>query len=192
MQKKKRCEWVSDEPLYIEYHDREWGRESRDSRHLFEMLCLEGQQAGLSWWTILQRRENYRQAFAGFDPYILADYGDEELSRLLENEGIIRNKLKIQSIIKNARACIKIEREGRPFSDYIWGFVDGQAIINDFHDQDEVPSESVISQRMARQLKEDGFSFVGPTICYAYMQAVGMVNDHTRQCFLYPPNTEDR
>lgn len=192
MQKKKRCEWVSDEPLYIEYHDREWGRESRDSRHLFEMLCLEGQQAGLSWWTILQRRENYRQAFAGFDPYILADYGDEELSRLLENEGIIRNKLKIQSIIKNARACIKIEREGWPFSDYIWGFVDGQAIINDFHDQDEVPSESVISQRMARQLKKDGFSFVGPTICYAYMQAVGMVNDHTRQCFLYPPNTEDR
>lgn len=192
MQKKKRCEWVSDEPLYIEYHDREWGRESRDSRHLFEMLCLEGQQAGLSWWTILQRRENYRQAFAGFDPYILADYGDEELSRLLENEGIIRNKLKIQSIIKNARACIKIERVGRPFSDYIWGFVDGQAIINDFHDQDEVPSESVISQRMARQLKKDGFSFVGPTICYAYMQAVGMVNDHTRQCFLYPPNTEDR
>lgn len=192
MQKKKRCEWVSDEPLYIEYHDREWGRESRDSRHLFEMLCLEGQQAGLSWWTILQRRENYRQAFAGFDPYILADYGDEELSRLLKNEGIIRNKLKIQSIIKNARACIKIEREGQPFSDYIWGFVGGQAIINDFHDQAEVPSESVISQRMARQLKKDGFSFVGPTICYAYMQAVGMVNDHTRQCFLYPPNTEDR
>lgn len=185
MHKKKRCEWVSDETLYIEYHDREWGRESRDSRHLFEMVCLEGQQAGLSWWTILQRRENYRQAFADFDPYILADYGDEELSRLLENEGIIRNKLKIQSIINNARACLEIEREGRPFSDYIWGFVDGQAIINDFHDQDEVPSESVISQRMARQLKKDGFSFVGPTICYAYMQAVGMVNDHTRQCFLY-------
>lgn len=192
MQKKKRCEWVSDETLYIEYHDREWGRENRDSRHLFEMLCLEGQQAGLSWWTILQRRENYRQAFADFDPYILADYGDEELSRLLENEGIIRNKLKIKSIINNARACLEIEREGRSFSDYIWSFVDGQVIINDFHDQSEVPAESVISQKMARQLKEDGFAFVGPTICYAYMQAVGMVNDHTRQCFLYPPNTEDR
>lgn len=186
MQEKKRCEWVSDELLYIEYHDKEWGRESRDSRHLFEMLCLEGQQAGLSWWLILQRRENYRQAFADFDPYILVDYDDQELNRLLENKGIIRNKLKIKSIINNAKAYIQIEEGGQSFSDYMWDFVDGKVITNDFQDYSEVPSESLISQKMSRQLKKDGFSFVGPTICYAYMQAVGVVNDHTSQCFLYP------
>ena len=186
MQKKKRCEWVSDESLYIEYHDKEWGRETRDSLRLFEMLCLEGQQAGLSWWLILQRRENYRQVFADFNPHVLAGYDDRELSRLLEYEGIIRNKLKIKSIINNAKAYLRIEEGGRSFSDYIWEFTDGQIITNCFRDASEVPSESLISQKMSRQLKKDGFSFVGPTICYAYMQAVGMVNDHTSRCFLYP------
>lgn len=180
----QRCEWVTDDPIYVAYHDQEWGRPKKDSQYLFEMLCLEGQQAGLSWITILKKRPAYRQAFANFDPAILADFGSKDVEWLMDNDQIIRNQLKIESIIKNARAYLSIEDRGQSFSDYIWSFVDHTVQINHYHDLTEVPAETETSRAMAKQLKKDGFSFVGPTTCYAYMQSVGMVNDHT-SCFLY-------
>lgn len=177
-----RCEWVSDEQIYIDYHDHEWGRPTYNDEQLFEMLCLEGAQAGLSWITILKKRENYRQAFDHFKPEIIASYGEDKINDLLNNEGIVRNKLKINSVIKNAKAYLDIRENGRSFSDYVWEFVDFKPITNEWETGEEVPNKTEISEQMSKQMKKDGFSFVGPTICYAYMQSVGMVNDHLISC----------
>lgn len=184
----KRCDWVTIEPLYIEYHDKEWGVPIFDDRLLFEMICLEGAQAGLSWWTILQKRENYRQAFDGFEAEKIVRYSDEKIQELLENSGIVRNRLKIQSVITNAKAFLKIQEEHGSFSNYIWSFVDHKPIINKWKTIKDVPVTTDISDRMSKQLKKDGFKFVGSTICYSFMQAVGLVNDHTLKCFCHPSN----
>ena len=181
----KRCEWVTDEPLYIEYHDKEWGRPLYDDHALFEMLCLEGAQAGLSWWTILQRRDNYRKAFDAFDPQKISAYNEGKMKQLMNNDQLIRNKLKIKSVKSNAEAYMKIVEKTGSFSDYIWQFVNHKPIINKRMSQEDVPASTDLSHEMAKQLKKDGFKFVGPTICYAYMQAVGMVNDHLVDCQCY-------
>lgn len=178
----KRCEWVTDEQIYIDYHDREWGRPKFDDQELFEMLCLEGAQAGLSWLTILKKRENYRKAFDYFKPEIIATYNEEKINELLNNDGIVRNKLKINSVIKNAKAYLKIVENGQTFSEYIWRFVDFKSIQNAWKNGEEVPDKTEISEEMSKKMKKDGFSFVGPTICYAYMQSIGMVNDHLLSC----------
>lgn len=183
----ERCTWVkTKEPLYIEYHDKEWGVPVYDDRILFEMLCLEGAQAGLSWWTILQKRENYRNAFDQFEAEKIVLYTDEKLQSLVENKGIVRNKMKIKSVVTNAKAFLKIQEEYGSFSNYIWSFVDNRPIINSWETVKEVPTSNEISDKMSKQLKKDGFKFVGSTICYSYMQAVGMVNDHTAECFCHP------
>ncbi|PYF08299.1 DNA-3-methyladenine glycosylase I [Ureibacillus chungkukjangi] len=185
----KRCDWVTKEPLYMEYHDKEWGVPVYDDKKLFEMLCLEGAQAGLSWWTILQKRENYREAFDQFDAEKITQYTEEKLQALKENPGIVRNKLKIQSVVTNAQSFLRIQKEYGSFSNYIWGFVDHQPIINEWKSIKEVPVTTEISNRMSKKLKKDGFKFVGGTICYSYMQAVGMVNDHTLECFCHPTHS---
>ncbi|WGU96113.1 DNA-3-methyladenine glycosylase I [Paenibacillus dendritiformis] len=183
----KRCAWVKEsEPLYKEYHDKEWGVPVYDDRILFEMLCLEGAQAGLSWWTILQKRENYRKAFEHFDAEKIVHYTDEKLQSLLNNKGIVRNKLKIQSVVTNAKSFLRIQKEYGSFSAYIWNFVDNNPIVNRWETVQEVPVSNEISDHMSKKLKKDGFSFVGSTICYSYMEAVGMVNDHTLDCFCHP------
>lgn len=181
----KRCGWVTNDSLYIEYHDEEWGRPLYDDHRLFEMLCLEGAQAGLSWWTILQRRENYREAFDDFNPEKIVTYDEDKMEELLANEKIIRNKLKIKSVISNAEAYMKVVEEYGSFSDYIWQFVNHEPIINERKSQVDVPASTELSHSLSKQLKKDGFKFVGPTICYAYMQAVGMVNDHLVDCQCY-------
>jgi len=180
----KRCEWVKlDEPLYVEYHDKEWGKPVYDDRHLFEMLCLEGAQAGLSWWTILQKREGYRAAFDQFDVSKIVLYTEDKLQELSQDSRIVRNKLKIASVVTNAQAFLRIQEEYGSFSEYIWGFVDHQPIINEWSSIANVPATTDISERMSKQLKKDGFKFVGSTICYSFMQAIGMVNDHVVDCF---------
>lgn len=182
----KRCGWVSKEPLYMEYHDKEWGVPVYEDQKLFEMLCLEGAQAGLSWWTILQKRENYREAFDQFNAEKIIHYSEEKLLALKENPGIVRNKLKIQSVVTNAQNFLRIQEEYGSFANYIWGFVDHQPIINEWKTIKEVPVTTEISDAMSKKLKKDGFKFVGSTIIYSYMQAVGMVNDHTLDCFCHP------
>lgn len=178
-----RCAWVSDDPLYQAYHDHEWGVPVHDDRLLFEFLILEGAQAGLSWITVLRKRQNYRAAFAGFDPALVAGFDDQKQAELLQNPGIIRNRLKIASTIGNARAFIKVQKEFGSFDTYIWRFVDGVPIRNAWRTLKEVPASTPVSDAMSRDLKKRGFRFVGSTICYAFMQAVGMVNDHTVDCF---------
>lgn len=185
----KRCDWVTKELLYIEYHDKEWGVPVFDDRQLFEMICLEGAQAGLSWWTILQKRENYRQAFYNFEAEKIVLYSDEKIQELLQNPGIVRNRLKVQSVITNAKAFLKIQDEYGSFSNYIWKFVDHKPIVNEWKTIKEVPATTEISDKMSKQLKKDGFKFVGSTICYSFMQAVGMVNDHTVECFCHSLNS---
>lgn len=180
-----RCEWVSADPLYIAYHDDEWGRPVHDDRRWFEKISLEGAEAGLSWITILKRRENYRAAFDNFDVQIVANYGEEKIAALLENTGIIRNKLKVRSVVTNARAFIQIQEEFGSFDAFVWGFVGGQPIINCHQTLADVPAKTVESDALSKALKQRGFSFVGSTICYAMMQSCGMVNDHTAQCFLH-------
>lgn len=182
---KNRCEWCLGFPEYINYHDTEWGVPSYDDRHQFEMLILEGMQAGLSWATVLKKRENFRAAFDRFDPEKIARYDQAKIDELLQNSGIIRNKLKVNAAVTNAQAYLKIVESGRTFSDYIWQFVDGKPIINSWKSLKEVPAETPESDRMSKQLKKDGFKFVGSTICYAHMQATGMVNDHVVDCFRY-------
>ncbi|MDZ7829022.1 MAG: DNA-3-methyladenine glycosylase I [Halofilum sp. (in: g-proteobacteria)] len=178
-----RCDWCLGDADYIAYHDHEWGVPSSDDRHLFEMLILEGAQAGLSWLTILRKREGYRRAFAGFDPAVMARFDDADRARLLADTAIVRNRLKIDAAIGNARAFVDLcEAEGG-FSDWLWGFVDGERIVNHWHCLDEVPAETAESRALSKALKQAGFRFVGPTICYAYMQSVGLVNDHLRDCF---------
>ncbi|NRF92932.1 DNA-3-methyladenine glycosylase I [Paenibacillus frigoriresistens] len=180
-----RCGWVNEDPLYIDYHDHEWGVPVHDDRHLFEMLNLEGAQAGLSWYTILKKRESYREAFDGFDPQIIVNYDDKKLNELLQNSGIVRNRLKIASVVQNAKAFLKVQEEFGTFDSYIWGFVGGKPINNRWTDMSQVPATTEISDAMSKDLKKRGFKFVGSTICYAYMQAVGMVNDHNQTCFRY-------
>ncbi len=179
----KRCSWVKlDQPLYVDYHDKEWGVPVYDDQHLFEMLSLEGAQAGLSWWTILQKREGYREAFDQFDAKKIILYSEDKLLELQQDTRIVRNKLKIASVVTNANAFLQIQEKYGSFSKYIWGFVDHQPIINEWPSMAEVPVTTDRSDRMSKQLKKDGFKFVGSTICYSFMQAVGMVNDHITDC----------
>ncbi|MBM6618791.1 DNA-3-methyladenine glycosylase I [Bacillus suaedaesalsae] len=180
-----RCGWVNEDPLYMDYHDNEWGVPVYDDQKLFELLNLEGAQAGLSWYTILKKRDHYRVAFDHFDPIKISNYNDEKVEELLQNAGIVRNKLKINAVITNAKAYLKIVEEYGSFRDYIWSFVGGMPIQNHFNDLSEVPATSEISDKMSKDLKKRGFKFVGSTICYAYMQATGMVNDHITTCFCY-------
>jgi DNA-3-methyladenine glycosylase I len=169
--------------MYLVYHDEEWGLPSRDRRHLFEMLVLEGAQAGLSWTTILRKRDGYRAAFAGFSPEAVAAFGPDDVDRLLLDAGIVRNRAKIESAIDNARALLALEAAGTSFVDYMWSFVGGHALQNQFKATGELPAETAESQAMAKDLKKRGFRFMGPTTCYAFMQAVGLANDHTLDCF---------
>jgi len=178
-----RCAWAGTEPYYVAYHDEEWGVPVHDDQKLFEFLILDGAQAGLSWATILRKRENFRLAFDHFDPQLVAQYDLEKIAELLSNPGIIRNRLKIQAAIKNAQATIEIQKEFGSFDSYIWQFVGGEPIHNHWKTVLEIPSSTPISDSMSKDLKKRGFSFVGPTICYAFMQAVGMVNYHTTDCF---------
>lgn len=177
-----RCGWVNQDPLYIEYHDKEWGVPVYDDRLLFEYLNLEGAQAGLSWYTILKKRENYREAFDQFDPDIIVQYDEQKIEELMNNPGIVRNRLKIQAVIANAQAYKRVVSEFGSFRTYIWSFVDGQPIVNQFQEMKEVPASTERSDRLSKDLKKRGFKFVGTTICYAFMQAVGMVNDHIVTC----------
>jgi len=183
---KIRCEWCSDDPVYQQYHDNVWGEPVHDDRQLFEMLSLEGAQAGLSWITILKRQDAYKELFDNFQPEIVAQYGEDKIASLLEDKRIIRNKLKINSVVTNARAFLKVQEEFGSFDAYIWQFVGGKPKINCFNSIAEIPAKTKESEAMSKDLKKRGFKFVGATICYAYMQACGMVNDHTKQCFKYP------
>jgi DNA-3-methyladenine glycosylase I len=180
-----RCAWAASNPLVHDYHDREWGVPLHDDRRLFEMLILEGAQAGLSWLTILRRRRNYRRAFAEFDPVAVARFTPARKARLLTDEGIIRNRLKIEGTVKNARAFLAVRKEFGSFNNYLWSFVGGRPIVNAWTASKQIPATSPESDALSRELKKRGFTFVGSTICYAYMQAVGMVNDHTTDCFRY-------
>lgn len=182
---KTRCAWVSTDPLYLDYHDKEWGVPVYDDRLLFEFLILEGAQAGLSWLTILKRRDHYRHNFDNFNAEKIARYTDKKYKALLNNPDIIRNRLKIQSVITNAKAYLEIKQEFDSFSDYLWQFVDGKPIQNHWKHIKQVPAKTIVSDKMSKELKKRGFKFVGSTICYAFMQAVGMVNDHTVDCFRY-------
>jgi len=182
-----RCAWAGNEPIYLDYHDREWGVPLHDDRALFEMLILEGAQAGLSWITILKKRENYRAAFDGFDPAVIAGYGPAKLAALKADAGIVRNALKIASAVDNAKGWLDImEREEGGFAGFLWRFVGGRPIVNHWRRLDEIPAETPESKALSKALKARGFRFVGPTICYAFMQAVGMVNDHVIDCFRHP------
>ncbi len=178
----KRCDWVNDDPLYIEYHDKEWGVPEYNEQKLFELLILEGAQAGLSWYTVLKKRAHYRKVFDQFDPYKIANYTEDKVQALLQDPGIIRNKLKVRSAITNAQAFLAIKKEYGSFSEYIWSFVDGKPIINQRDSIAQVPATTAISDHMSKALKKRGFKFVGSTICYAFMQASGMVNDHILSC----------
>ncbi|KRT74367.1 MAG: tag, 3-methyladenine DNA glycosylase, DNA-3-methyladenine glycosylase I [Deltaproteobacteria bacterium CSP1-8] len=181
-----RCEWAGDDPLMVSYHDEEWGVPVHDDRKLFEFLVLEGAQAGLSWRTILRKRKNYRRAFDGFDPVRVATYSKKEAERLLADPGIVRNRAKITAAIGNARSCLDVAGEFGSFDAYLWRFVGGAPIVNRYRSMSELPSETKESRVMSRELAARGFRFVGPTICYAFMQAVGMVNDHLVHCFRHP------
>ncbi|MAL95580.1 MAG: DNA-3-methyladenine glycosylase I [Haliea sp.] len=180
---KQRCDWCAGDELYQRYHDREWGVPVHDDRQLFEFLLLEGAQAGLSWITILRKREGYRHAFHAFDPERVARMTDTELETLRENPDIIRNRRKIQAARQNARAFLEVQARHGSFADYLWDFVDGTPIQNHWKSLAEVPASTALSERLSRDLRRQGFSFVGPTIVYAHMQATGMVNDHLVQCF---------
>ncbi len=186
MDERNRCTWCGQEPLYVQYHDVEWGVPEYDDRQLFAKLILDGAQAGLSWITILRKRENYWAAFDQFDVEKIARYDEAKIAELLQNPGIVRNRLKVQAAVKNARGFLDIlEKEGS-FSGFLWQFVDGRPIQNQWRTLQELPAETAESQAMSKALKQYGFSFVGPTIVYAFMQAVGMVNDHVVDCFRYP------
>ena len=181
-----RCEWVpAGDALYAAYHDGEWGLPSRDDRHLYEMLVLEGAQAGLSWSTILRKREGYRRAFAGFEADRVARFGDADVARLMADPGIVRNRLKIESAVANARATLAVRDQLGSLAEYVWSYAGGAPIQNGWRTIAEVPSETAESKAMSRDMKRRGFRFVGPTVCYAFMQATGLVNDHTVDCDRY-------
>ena len=180
----KRCEWANEEPN-LSYHDNEWGRPEHNDQKLFEFLILEGAQAGLSWVTILKRREGYKKAFSNFDAKKVAKFDKNRVNKLLLDESIIRNQLKIHSAINNAKQFLKVQKEFGSFDKYIWSFVENKPIKNKFKKLSDIPASTVISEKMSKDLKKRGFNFVGPTICYALMQAIGMVNDHTTECFMH-------
>jgi DNA-3-methyladenine glycosylase I len=181
----KRCGWCGDVDLYVQYHDQEWGVPIHDDQKLFEFLILEGAQAGLSWLTILKRRQGYRNAFSNFNPEKVARYSPKRIDKLLLDPGIIRNKLKVNAAVTNARAFLKIQEEFGSFANYSWRFVNGRPKVNHFKSLEEIPAATLESDRFSKDLKQRGFKFVGPTIMYAHMQAVGMVNDHLVSCFRY-------
>ena len=181
----KRCSWCGEDPLYQHYHDTEWGAPTFDDPTLFEFLILEGAQAGLSWITVLRKRENYRKAFNGFDPHKMARYSNKKIEKLLADPGIIRNRLKVESAVRNAKAFLTIQEQYGSFSEYIWQFVDGTAIQNKRKSLKDIPASTAQSDAMSKSLKKAGFNFVGSTICYAYMQSMGMVNDHVLDCYRY-------
>ena len=180
-----RCAWAGTDPLYVTYHDEEWGVPQHDDRVLFEMLILEGAQAGLSWITILRRREGYRRAFDGFDPAVVASYGEEKIAELLQDTGIIRNRQKVRSAVNNAQRFLDVQAEHGSFDRYIWGFVDGKPIQNARTGMGDIPAKTPLSDTISKDLVKRGFNFVGSTIMYAHMQATGMVNDHVVHCFRY-------
>lgn len=182
-----RCAWCGHDPDYVAYHDREWGVPSTDDRHLFEMLVLEGAQAGLSWLTILKKRAAYRAAFAGFDPARVATFGRDDVERLLGDAGIVRNRAKIEAAIGNARAFRELQARHGRFADWLWGFVDGRPRVNRPRRVGDIPTETPASRALSKALRAAGCRFVGPTICYAYMQAVGLVDDHVADCFRARP-----
>ena len=177
-----RCPWAGEDPLTVAYHDEEWGVPSRDDRHLFEMLLLEGAQAGLSWITILRKRAAYRAAFALFDPEAVARFGPRDVARLLADPGIVRNRLKVESAVGNARAFLALRAEAGSFAAWLWAHVDGRPVVNVFRGMREVPAKTPLAERISKELSRRGFRFVGPTIVYAYLQAVGVVNDHLVGC----------
>jgi DNA-3-methyladenine glycosylase I len=185
MKSKTRCAWCGQDEAYVSYHDEEWGVPVHDDRLLFEMLNLEGAQAGISWQIILKKRPNYRRLFDNFEPEVVAEYSDDYLQHLLQDPGIVRNRLKVYSVRTNAAAFLKVRREFGTFDRYIWQFTGGKPIINRWRTMQELPSKTPESDAMSKDLKRRGFKFVGSTICYAFMQAVGMVNDHTTDCFRY-------
>jgi DNA-3-methyladenine glycosylase I len=185
---KKSCDWPSGDSVMITYHDNEWGVPVHDDNKWFEHIVLDGAQAGLSWKTILHRREGYRRAFAGFDPVIVAGYDDRKFNELLNDEGIIRNRLKIKSAINNAKAFLKIQLEYGSFDNYIWSFTGGKPVVNHWKSLAEMPARTPLSDIISKDLKKRGFTFVGSTICYAFMQAAGIVNDHLVHCFRHPDN----
>ena len=191
MEQVMRCPWAGNDDDYIAYHDFEWGVPVHDDHRLFEFLILEGAQAGLSWQTILRKRENYRRAFDAFDPTVVAVYDEKRIGELLSNPGLVRNRLKINSAVRNAREFVKVQEEFGSFDRYIWDFVGGRQIVNRWESLRQMPAETVESRAISKDLKKRGFSFVGPTIIYAYMQAVGMVNDHLVSCFRHV-QTSDR
>ncbi len=180
-----RCGWAGEDTLYQDYHDEEWGVPLHDEQRLFEFLLLEGAQAGLSWITILRKREAYRKAFDQFDPRKVAHYGEDKLAALLQDAGIVRNRLKIQSAVNNAQKFLEVQAAFGSFDDYIWRFVEGKPVQNRWRNLAEIPASTPVSDAMSKDLKRRGFKFVGSTICYAFMQATGMVNDHTTDCFRY-------
>ena len=182
---KTRCEWSGSDPLYQDYHDNEWGVPEYDDRKLFEMLILEGAQAGLSWITILKKRQNYLKAFDNFEPKKVAAYNETKIQELLNNEGIVRNKLKVNAAVQNARTFLEIQKDNGDFNSYIWQFVDGKPKKNAFKQLKNLPAKTPESEAMSKDLLKRGFKFVGPTICYAFMQACGMVNDHVVSCYRY-------
>lgn len=185
MSELKRCVWCGTDPVYVNYHDKEWGVPLYTDRKLFEMLILEGAQAGLSWITILSKRPHYRQVFDRFDPIKIASYEKRKINSLLKDPGIVRNRLKVEGTVKNARAYLELKANEGKFSDFLWQFVDGKPILNKWRRMQQVPARTSESDAMSKELKRRGFTFVGSTICYAFMQAVGMVNDHTTDCFRY-------
>jgi DNA-3-methyladenine glycosylase I len=178
-----RCWWCGDDELYRQYHDEEWGVPVHDDRLLFEFLCLEGAQAGLSWITILRKRENYRRVFDNFDADKIARYGETKIAELLEDTGIVRNRLKVNGFVKNARAYLELREQDSTLDQYLWGFVDAKPLQNNWKKSTQVPANTGVSDAMSKDLKKRGFTFVGSTICYAFMQAAGLVNDHTVDCF---------
>jgi DNA-3-methyladenine glycosylase I len=183
---KRRCEWVpEDDPLYVAYHDDEWGVPSHDERHLFELLTLEGAQAGLSWSTILRKRDGYKSAFADFDAGRVARFDRRKIERLLRDPAIVRNRLKIESTVNNARRVLDVREELGSIDAYVWQFVDGKPIVGRFRRLSDIPAETAESKAMSKDMKRRGFRFVGPTVCYAFMQAAGLVNDHVMKCFRY-------
>lgn len=184
----ERCAWVNLDPRYIDYHDHEWGVPEYDGKALFEKLCLDGQQAGLSWFTILCKIPAYRAAFAGFEPGLIARFDERDVARLMQDSGIVRNRLKIQSVINNARVYLAMEEDGIDFGTWLWDFVGGEPVVNRWSGPEQVPITTPASDAMAKALKQRGFSFVGSTTCYAFMQATGMVNDHLLGCHCHPDN----
>lgn len=185
METKKRCAWCDSSDLYRNYHDTEWGVPVFDDQKIFEFLILESAQAGLSWITILKRREGYRNAFANFDPELVAKFTEEKVDELMQDPGIIRNRKKIEATINNAKAFLRVKQDFGSFSQYIWGFVNGQPIVNHFNEKSQPPAKTALSEMISKDLKKRGFSFLGPTVIYAHMQATGMVNDHYTYCFRY-------